>query len=163
MIYAQESYDRTTQDDRDMLIRVGDLMWRARSVRAEKMKGRERTIFECHSICRALVLEIGNNAIHYVDGQLVGLEIGGDCSVKLHECTHTWLETKDGSIIDPYPVGIMAMSPLLITRGGIYGPFTTTRYRPNPGVTAEVSNRLTWRKARVLQGLFREGKLRVPG
>jgi hypothetical protein len=163
MIYAQESFDRTTLADRDMLWRIGDLMWRARDAVENGSEGRLKAVFECHSICRALVLEIGDGSIRYVDGELVGLEIASDLSVKWHACTHTWLETKDGSIIDPYPVGIISMAPLLVTRGGIYGPFTTTRYRPLPEVAREISNRLTWRKARVLQGLFREGKLKFPG
>ena len=156
MIYAQESFGRTTQADRDMVWRIGDLMWRARAAAEKGSKERRRASFECHSICRALVLEINDGSIRYVDGELVGMEINPDLSVKFHVCIHTWLETRDGSIIDPYPVGIISMAPLLITRGGMYDPFTTTRYRPLPEVAREISNRLTWRKARILQGLFRQ-------
>ncbi|MFA6432948.1 MAG: hypothetical protein WCV82_04020, partial [Candidatus Paceibacterota bacterium] len=117
MFYAEETYNLATEKDRKLSMRVGELMWQARLVSKEKMGKRINTIFECHSICRAVILEIPDGSLRCVDGDLVGIEIGDDLAVRFHVCSHSWLVTENGAIIDPYPPGIMAMGPLLIVKG----------------------------------------------
>lgn len=157
MLYPQETFDRVTEKDRKLLLRTGELMWSARSVYKKATGKRMDVVFECHTICRALAQEIGDGSVKYVDGNLLGLDISADgARAQITFCAHSWLITESGCIIDPYPMGIMSVNPLIIVPGGTYHHYAAASYRPDPSVTQKVSGQALWRKVRILRGLFRK-------
>lgn len=72
----------------------------------------------CHSLTR--FISIVFKELKVVDGTLVGLEIDLDANrANIKRTNHSWLETPDGNIIDPYPQGIISTtSALLIPTSG---------------------------------------------
>jgi len=153
MIYANEVVERTTKEDRLLLCRISELLWEA-SRDISKVKSVERMIFECHSICRAICLEITDGSVKCVDGNYIGMTIDDDYHVKCFTHSHSWLTTRSGNIIDPYPPGMMSTNAILLVNDGWLKPYATGRYHPDDRVTREIANPKTWRKARVLQRLF---------
>lgn len=116
---------------------------------------KDRLIYECHSICRAIAKAMPS--LRLVDGNYMGLQKipnEGSFGFELRYAAHSWLETPDEAIIDPYPVGILAANPVLVVNKGQYAPFGGQLYVADPRVTAEISTRKTWRKAETFYRLL---------
>jgi hypothetical protein len=97
----------------------------------------------------------------------IGIHYGAKWEPNTHEtqfsaigCSHSWLVTPDGAIIDAYPVGFLTHSPVLYVGKGEYAVFGSGFYRPLEEVLAEVSaDQEVHRKSRLLLGLFRRANL----
>ncbi len=154
MIYDTDVGNGATDQDRDLLCEVFERMRNLR--KGLKNYPRERLPrFQCHSICRALFLDLPKGSLRLIDGMYVGFPIReGD--KKLYTCSHSWLLTPSDNIIDPYPVGVMSLSPLLLVTSGNLGPFTSGHYWQTDEVTRRVSGRNMWRKARVCRSLMQD-------
>ena len=95
-------------------------------------------IIYCHTICRILVENIENLVL--VDGEFCGLSTNKDGSYEVSTCAHSWLETKNGTILDAYPVDCASSSVLMIPRNiseqakltPYYGACKYVKCAPNP-------------------------------
>lgn len=146
----------TTEQDRLLLNRVTKMTLPVRGVIADR-EHTENLVFECHSICRAIAINIPELIV--VDGGFTGLCISVDDASQTRSgrmllAKHSWLVTPDGAIIDPYPVGFMSLCPVLVPKEGIYAPFFANLYLPRKSTTSELSSRKLWRKSVVLAGLM---------
>ncbi len=104
----------------------------------------------CHIFCRALESVIQD--VKVVDGHYFGINwLENGSKVSLARCDHSWLKTKDGSIIDIYPVGFIAMAPILVASTGDMARFGKSMYVEDPKITKEVVNRDLYRNVRVIQ------------
>ena len=153
MFYPHEFYDTVLKSDRGIFLRINDLLWTAYEKRRAFSK-RSQMKVECHTICRALCLEITDGSIRYVDGNYVSVVLGDEGGL-IHRCPHSWLVTESGSIIDPYPLGRIALSPVLIATTGIYAPYAAQHYCPDPEIRAGLDLRDIWHRARILQRYFK--------
>ena len=152
MLIAADTQKQTTKEDKKLLIQVSEFIIKVYD-NSQKQKGHEERSFECHSICRAVCLAIPD--LRCVDGVYMGIDMDaatGD--YKLYSCAHSWLVLQSGSIIDPYPVGILSIGPLLIVNKGNYRVFSGGRYIEKPEALDQICFRKTWRKARVLHKLY---------
>jgi hypothetical protein len=153
MIYSDAVEDAINASDRKLLFKTSDLLWKAYDKMKDCPKKKQPT-FHCHSICRALCLAIPDGSVRCVDGRFIGFEIADDLQTKTWACAHSWLVTQSGTILDPYPVGIMSIAPILVFAKGAYKPFGAGHYREDIEVRQEFSLPETWRKARVLSKLL---------
>lgn len=148
MILNSEVVKNVTNNDKRLLVRVMNFTTGLRQF-IEQLPHAENLVFECHSICRGLAQAIPE--VKYIDGDYIGLnKLPGD-KLRFDLCgaSHTWLCTPDDAIIDPYPLGYMAINPVLIPTKGYYANFAGTAYIPNPEVTAQISNPKMRRKSQV--------------
>lgn len=139
---------------------MGLMAHAARAQMAHAHKG--RMSFECHSICHGIGLVA--RKLKVIDGDFLGLRKvpREDLFIDshLHEltvCSHSWLETPDGAIIDPYPVGFLTFMPVLVASRGEYEPYGKGLYSPNPEVTRRIYTAAMHRKSKVFAGLIRRG------
>jgi len=84
--------------------------------------------FNCHSVARALVNYLQNEciALSVTDGLKLGFGIDEDRNpTGIKKLPHSWivLRNRNGNIIDPYPNGIISLSPLLILMSGQFSPY----------------------------------------
>jgi len=88
--------------------------------------------FECHSIARAISMAIPE--LKVVDGVYLGLEWlsgdGDELTIRVRECSHSWLETPDKAIIDAYPPGFITFDAVLVVAKGMHELFGKGLYRP---------------------------------
>ena len=159
MFYSNDTLSHTSKEDRNLLIRVRDLLWNAADAirTAKKIPGNKKNyLYRCHSIARALLLEIGDESVKCVDGFCVGAQTSDTSEhVSVTGHPHSWLVTGNGSIIDPFPIGTVSFGPLLLPATGLDRNCAYGRYRPNLEIVKEIVNRRTWRQARVIHGLFK--------
>ncbi len=81
----------------------------------------------CHSSCRALRVHLGDS-VEVIDGSILGARHyvvlnGDDESVftRLDDSIqHSWLKLPDDALVDPFPAGAYAMSPILFPPFGLY-------------------------------------------
>ena len=69
----------------------------------------------CHLAARAVATVFRDKGLEFVDGKLFDLDFKEE-HVQLRFTTHTWCRTKNGSILDVAPVGILSFSPLLFAK-----------------------------------------------
>jgi predicted metal-dependent HD superfamily phosphohydrolase len=69
----------------------------------------------CHLAARAVATAFRDKGLTFVDGTVADV-VFTDAGYKLHTTTHSWCKTKNGSILDVAPVGILSFSPLLYSR-----------------------------------------------
>ena len=101
---------------------------------------RRQITFECHSICRAISWFIPE--LKVIDGRYLGLKTTENGQrFEIYSCTHSWLKTPDGSILDPYPPGSIGIAPILVVCKGAYSYFGGNMYVPDPNVARETVSR----------------------
>ena len=123
---------------------------------------KELPAFECHTICRAIAEHITDLTV--VDGNYFGLKrvrrkTGQAVSRFAHHsllCTHSWLCTLSGAIIDPYPVGFITPNPVLVVNRGTHQPFGSGLYIPDNSVARSFRKLQIVRKSRILLSLVQE-------
>ncbi len=117
-----------------------------------KINDKFDVVMECHSICRALAHIVPETS--FVDGLFLGLGIKEEQEeatlFEMRQCSHSWLMTPDGAIIDPYPVGFITANAVLIGSKTQYSPWGRDLYRPDRRVTARISTRKMARTTSVL-------------
>lgn len=84
----------------------------------------------CHSSCRAVHIQLGHDLVEVVDGSIAGVgkyivlgnDQNGDILYEKMEdsINHSWLRLAGGAIVDPFPAGVWAASPLLFPPIGKY-------------------------------------------
>lgn len=71
-------------------------------------------------------------------------------------CSHSWNVTKNGTIIDVYPVGFVSTTPIMIPATGTkYSGFMADQYIQDDKTTEEVSGPELYRQVCVLEKYFR--------
>lgn len=157
MVYSSAITNNTTKRDMSLLARVMEINNQVR----EYMDGvdhiKHQTL-ECHSICRALAKAVPD--LRLIDGNYIGMKripVPEENSFRfeLRYATHSWLLTPDEAIIDPYPVGYLAVNPVLVLTKGDYAAFGGEPYVADARVTAAISNRAMWRKSDVLYRIIK--------
>ena len=82
----------------------------------------------CHGLCRALRIHL-NDLVEVVDGSLIGAReyyVVSDLKDEvIYEdikfgIDHSWLKLRNGAVVDPFPAGVYATSPLLFPPFGEY-------------------------------------------
>ncbi|MEN9647267.1 MAG: hypothetical protein RLY57_71 [Candidatus Parcubacteria bacterium] len=155
MLFSTGITDHVSKRDLDLYCHTLGVVTKARAA-LEKHPHHKKLSFECHSICRALAKVIPELTL--VDGHYLGLRIvneEGEKRVQVGTATHSWFCTPDDSIIDPYPVGYLTPSPVLVVNRGPYKPFGGDHYIPLASVTREISNRELFRKTQILYSIIR--------
>ncbi len=128
---------------------------------AENLPEKVGITYNCHSVCRAIVATIPG--LKLVDGRVVGMDLKttkdsktiGKCT--FHGCDHSWLVTRKGSIIDPYPVGFITANPIIVVNSR-YNFFFRSLYIPDPAITKKINTPEMRREVVALKGLIRKSK-----
>ncbi len=156
MIYCSDTLKRINASERKLLTQVGSLLWKARD-KLYKDEELKKTVFNCHSICRGLCLHIQDGSIRCVDGLFLGAKISRNGkSATMTNCDHSWLVTRNGNILDPYPVAIMSIAPILLITKGTYKYYGGGRYLHDAEVTKRIETSEVLRKAEVLNKAFKD-------
>lgn len=150
----------TTPKDQKLWGEVMMLILRTEKYVAKLPKSHNPNL-NCHSICRALARCVPE--VKVVDGLYLGMECqrNGDpdqIGVMIRNCSHSWLVTPDGAIIDPYPVGIIITNPILIGPKGPRTVFGREMYLPDPRITGKVMTRNIYRASVVLSRYMMKSK-----
>lgn len=153
MFYSNDLTDVICKEEKLLIPKIGRLLWNVFE-RVEKNEKYGHARYECHSICRAISLEITDGSLKLVDGVYVVINAREDKKLFLAEMEHSWFVTKWGNILDPYPIGLMSIAPILVANQGGLKSFMASRYMPSEKVTERVATRDMWRRARVLHRLF---------
>ncbi len=155
MFYCDAVYSAVSQEDWKILETVTGLLQSVRRPEDDRTRRLKGIPFNCHSICRALVLEIRDGSVRLVDGELGGMVLKKGNEYEYWVGQHSWLETRSGHIIDPYPMHSLSLSAILLPRSDAFtSAFTTGRYRPDPNVLKRDERWKAWRDAYKLRGAF---------
>lgn len=109
----------------------------------------------CHSSCRALRVHLGD-CVEVVDGCVIGasqyiVSDGDDNSVfrKVDDSIqHSWLKLPDDSLVDPFPAGAYALSPILFPPFGRYQDvFPGSVYMAADKCPPYANTEATWKRA----------------
>lgn len=159
MFYSSTVCRNTTKKDKRLLCTTMDFVNGFRSHCAKHPNIVKDNTYNCHSICRALAKAIPELSL--VDGNFMGLKHmrkGGKLSFAIRLSSHSWLQTPDNAIIDPYPVGLLVVNPILVVNKGIYAPFGGKMYVPDNMVTKKIATREVANKSRKLYQLLLDSR-----
>ncbi len=140
MLFSNEVLKSTSKRDRKLLVRVGELLNTLAEYCVRERDNIPDIKYECHSICRGLALSLPELTL--VDGLYFGVDItvvNGEHTFDPKLCDHSWLTTPSGSIIDPYPVSIIACGPLLVVTKGNHCRWGGQLYIPSSEVTRRIA------------------------
>lgn len=154
MLFSDILSNGITPRDRESWIKVMDKLLQIHE-NSRKTPSKHNLRYECHSICLALKRAIPELTL--VHGCYLGLEITKkpeQFEYDVRNCRHSWLTTSDGAIIDPYPVGVLTVNPLIIGNSD-YNLFGRAFYYEQPTVVREINYRKVWRQADLLFQLMR--------
>ena len=164
MFFSNAVWEDTSKEDRHTCADVTELVMPVNEYAKKFFKRPDSIDFECHSVCRAIATLL--NTVKVVDGHLLGItqkEDEASFHFSLKFCDHSWLVTKSGTIIDPYPMGILCGTPLLICTRGKYASCAAGHYVKDFEVTQRISTSRIYRKSVVLAEFIREAsKSRTP-
>lgn len=132
MFSTTNCLDNISKNDRNVFVLILRLMQFLRFTHDElnrqgKGDSAKNIWPNCHSSCRALRVHIGDS-VEVIDGSILGARHyivlnGDDESVftRLDDSIqHSWLKLPDGALVDPFPAGAYAMSPILFPPFGLY-------------------------------------------
>jgi hypothetical protein len=149
MVSNYSSRANVTDMDMALLVKVAKIMTRL----FDRNHDRRHSFvlnFDCHSICRAISLYLPE--LRTIDGSYAGYEhVVEDKVLRMRPCwsKHSWLLTPDLAIIDPHPVGIITLAPLLAVGKGKYAHFGGGLYIPDIRIQQSISNKRLWRRSQV--------------
>ena len=154
MLPCNDTLDNTAEEDRILTRDIAMSLYRVQDKGLQKPQ-KKRPRYECHSICRALSLVFKDKVV-YVDGffKVLNMNHSEYKDGAILTCEHSWLVTRNGSVIDPYPVGMFMWSPILFVNNGTFKRYVDGLYNPDSSVTRKKIDRDIWRKARVLASLI---------
>ncbi len=126
-----------------------DQRLRVRMINIRKYMGRyiknnpqyEHIRYCCHSTCRAFSKIMPE--LKVIDGHYMGIsreESGDQVKIGHTFCDHSWLETPDGAIIDPCPIGVITWDVLLIPKKGDWLAYGNWNYIPDNDITKRILN-----------------------
>jgi len=155
MVFNHVNCKNITNKDEELFVLVTNIIyalsdeWKKSRIRPLDM---EYLNFNCHSICRAI--SIISPDLHVVSGSYVGLKHISlkEDDLKLDPCwnDHSWLVTPDGAIIDPHPVGVITVAPLLAVGKGKNAPHGYGLYVPDWRIVTKITNRKLIRQSHCL-------------
>ena len=106
----------------------------------------------CHLAARAVATVFADKGLKVADGKFYDIQWTSDGPPMLHYTVHSWCKTKDGSILDVAPVGILSFNPILLARkDAVVNPewgFVTDRYAETDEVNGQVECHLRSEKFR---------------
>lgn len=95
----------------------------------------------CHLAARAVATAFADRGLTFVDGTVADV-VFIDSDWKLYTTTHSWCKTKNGSILDVAPVGVLSFSPLLFSKSSnvinTRHGYVEQKYLENSWVGAEI-------------------------
>jgi hypothetical protein len=158
MFFSTGITEHTTELDVSLCTAVTLVTRQARKL-VDAAPNRNELSFECHSIARAIAQSFPELTL--VDGHVIGLHRtpkakGKRYTAELRYANHSWLATPDDAIIDPYPLGALAVGPLLVVNKGVYADFGGQLYVPDDDVTAHVDGPELQRKSELLYGFLQQ-------
>ena len=160
MVHNEEVLSNLSREDKRLLVKVMDIFLMTQKYVQNILQGTgELPLFECHSTCRAIALHV--QELMVVDGHYIGVSRKrrrDKVDARLRYCTHSWLVTPSGSIIDPYPVGILSMNPILIVTRGKYKSFGGGLYWPNAEVTRIIDTKELRERVKILSRVISEAQ-----
>jgi hypothetical protein len=160
MIWNKEVLRNLNKLDKQLFVRVMDIFLITEKYLENNIKGtKEFPTFECHSTCRAIAEHIGE--LKVVDGHYLGVSRRRRNDVKLRYCAHSWLTTPSGSIIDPYPVGIFSVNPIMVITRGKYKSFGGNLYWEDKKVTEVIDTEELREKVIVLSRIICEAQTHI--
>jgi hypothetical protein len=112
------AYLTVPQEDLDLFDKIDKVIQEMPDIDLGENKKREKTILSCHMIARALARLF---PVEFKDGYFGGFN------------THSWLITRNGLIIDSYPVATIG-GPILIDKRFITAWNSLYREAPLPGL-----------------------------
>lgn len=87
-------------------------------------------LFNCHAICRAIAQILPELSV--ITGGLTGYKENPDIPgvLMIRTSGHSWLQTPDGALIDPYPVGFITWRPVMFptNQDSIFPAFGASMY-----------------------------------
>ena len=146
-------HESVTDADRNQMIKVWELMNKIGKIHLRVPHNHTFQI-NCHSLSRVIAAHL--SSLKVVTGYFLGLDPlsqHGEKRVKIRNCEHSWLVTPDGAIIDPYPVGVIALCPLLIPTRGEYRVFAASQYYHDSETHLPI-NRKAYREVQVMSRLL---------
>ncbi len=157
MVPNKALHEATTEADRNWQDRVRSLTLGIRQwiPKYESQQVKDE-VYECHTICTALAWYFPELTL--VNGIHIGpafIEKDGNKTVKFCTCEHSWLQTPDRAILDPYPPGIITLDVILIPTKGDYYYFAGSQYQQDENFKFVLSREEIQRKAEILFGVFR--------
>lgn len=109
----------------------------------------------CHSSCRALRVHLGDS-VEVIDGCILGasqyIVLNGDDDIVFRKdnnsIQHSWLRLPDDSLVDPFPAGAYALSPILFPPFGLYQDvFPGSVYVAADKCPPYANTEATWKRA----------------
>ena len=127
MFQTEECVGRCSDDDLFLFSRIYSVLTFLRKVQNGLDCDIKKRIWpNCHSLCRGLKIHFGD-LLKVIDGHIVGLKhyqviesSGGVYTNRKDSIQHSWLVLPDKAIVDPFPAGVYATSPLLFPPFGQY-------------------------------------------
>lgn len=156
MIYNIAVLQSFNREDKRLLAKVMDILFKVEEY-VKKIAESSLPTFECHATCRAIALHI--RELKVADGHYVGVSRKrrkDKVDARLRYCDHSWLVTPSGSIIDPYPVGFLALNPILVVTRGIYKNFGGGLYWPDKRVTERIFTRDLCKRVEIFSSIISE-------
>ena len=112
---------------------------------------------DCHTIAR-LISRIFPE-LTLVDGYIIGLDIkSSNDTIPTVNTDHSWLQTPDQAIIDPYPMGLISTTGALLipTSGTKFVAHGSNLYQEDKSVRSRFNAEEKWREARSCMRLLRK-------
>ncbi len=147
MVYNHSTLTHVTKLDKHLMVEVTKII-KALFDHNHSITSDRRLNFDCHSICRAISLYLP--ALVTIDGSYAGYKhITRKGVLRMRPCysRHSWLLTPDRAVIDPHPVGVITLAPLLAIGQGKDAPFGSGLYIPDMRIHKSVSTREMRKKA----------------
>lgn len=149
MLHNSSLFKEIDKDCMKLYCKVIYIIGHITSLPKNKTKG--IPFFECHSISRVISMLIPD--LKCIDGSYVGL-LKNDPNHRYKFqpvlCNHSWLVTPQGAIIDPYPVGLIALNAILVVSSGEYQPYGSGKYIEEKEKTKNfITRSVLWRATRI--------------
>jgi hypothetical protein len=148
LLCSDELFEATTEKDRDLLVSVMKILWAYKNHRASVGRT-EASPVNCHVICEVLGKHIKDVKVIY--GYYRGFKDYTEKDkrkTKMEYLNHSWLETPEGAIIEPYPPGFLTLQPLLYPKGCNYSAYGYNSYVPHSLVKQSVMDKELRRRIR---------------
>ena len=151
MFFNTKLCEAITRRDKELWLKMMNIMNLVGNNSLSGMAERSDLYVNCHSICRALAILVPELTV--IDGDFIGVKptvIQGRTEYLIMRGEHSWLTTPDDAIIDPYPMGCIATTPIIMGPKGPYVVYGKELYVPNVETTRTAIGRKVWRQTHVL-------------
>lgn len=160
MDFTNEMTKAVSSDDENHLRGTTLIVRCLRKTASEQIKKNPKwrtSNINCHSIAR--LISIFLEECRLVDGYLMGLHVNEEEKIfQLQHTCHSWIETPDKSIIDPYPMGLSSIGSVIIVPQNLptYRCHGYNLYKETSEVKNHFDESVSWQSARSLKRLLRK-------